>query len=165
VTLSTPKMIDDAMTALADPDTPVEDRAAVYGLLYEIQRRIHRALGTYLRHQSTPKTELTEHLIRNGEELGPLYVVWESFDVAWPVNDPANWDDAGVQEQLEMFRLVSPDYIRHVPDHLEIDTAALGAGLVDNDPVARQLHTECKDRGWRTEGGRRAALKVREVKP
>jgi len=165
MTLAVPKLIEDAMTALQDPDTPVEDRASVYALLYEIQRRIHRALGTYARGKgSTPKSELAEHLVRNGEELGPLYIAWESFDVAWPVNDPDNWGDAGVQEQLETFRLMAPDYIRRVPDHLEIDTAALGEGVVNLDPVARELHKACKERGWRTEGGRRAALKVREVK-
>lgn len=159
-----PLVLSDALVAVQDPQTAPEDRAALYAWLYAFKREIDRALGTYIRKGPSAKSELTEHLVRNGEELGPLYIAWEAFDVAWPVNDEGNWRDDGVQEQLSVFSLIAPDYIRHVPDHFEIATAALGEGIANNDPVARQLHRECKDRGWRVEGGRRAALKVREVK-
>ena len=160
----TTKVVNEAMAKVNDPKVPVEDRVAMYGFLHEFARRIHKALGTYQRKGPSAKSELTEYLVRNGEELGPLYIAWEAFDVAWPVNDEDNWADAGVQEQLSVFSLIAPDYIRHVPDHFEINTAALGEAVHMGDPVARQLHTEAKDRGWRTEGGRRAALKVREIK-
>lgn len=159
-----PKALADALDAVQAPDTSPDNRAALYSYLYELKRRIDRALGTYQRKGPSAKSELTEHLVRNGEELGPLYIAWEAFDVEWPVNDEGNWADAGVQEQLAVFSLISPEYIRHVPDHFEINTAALGEAVHLADPVARRLHAECKERGWRTEGGRRAALKVREVK-
>jgi hypothetical protein len=164
MTETLPTVLDDALAAVQDPATTPDNRAALYAYLYEVTRRINRALGTYQRKGPSAKSELTEHLVRNGEELGPLYIAWEAFDVEWPVNDEGNWDDAGVQEQLSVFSLISPEYIRHIPDHFEINTAALGEAVHLGDPVARQLHTECKDRGWRTEGGRRAALKVREAK-
>jgi hypothetical protein len=162
--LALPKVISDAMADVANPDVPFEDRAALYALLYEIKRRIDRSLGTYVRKGPSAKSELTEHLVREGGELGPLFITWDAFDVEWPVNDEGNWGDAGTQEQLAVYSLIAPEYVKHVPDHFEIDTAALGEAVHMGDPVARRLHAECKDRKWRTEGGRRAALKVREVR-
>ena len=158
-----PIVIDDAMTSVNNPAIPFEDRAAMYGLLYEIKRRIDRALGTYQRKGPSAKSELTEHLARTGGELGPLYIDWQAFDVEWPVNDEGNWNDSGVQEELAVLSLVAPEYIKHIPDHYEIATSALGEAVHMGDPVARQFHTDAKQRGWRTEGGKRAALRVREV--
>lgn len=159
----TPQSIVDALTAVADPRTPPEDRLALYALLTAIKRRIDTSLGTYARKGPSVKSELTEYLVRHGEELGPTYIAWEAYDVAWPCNDEMNWADAGVQDAMAMLAKIAPDYIRHVPEHYEIRTAELGAGIAAGDPVARELHRECKNRGWRVEGGRRAALKVRDV--
>jgi hypothetical protein len=163
-TLALPKVVNEAMAGVGDPNVPFESRVAYYALLYEFARRINKALGTYVRKGPSAKSEITEHLVRNGGEMGPLYISWDSFEVEWPVNDEGNWSDSGVQEELSVYSLVAPEYVRHVPDHFEINTAALGEAVHMGDPVARQLHTEAKARGWRTEGGRRAALKVREVK-
>lgn len=164
-TLATPKVINEAMTQVADASVPIETRAAMYGLLYEMKRRIDRALGTYTRTGSTAKSELAAHLATlEGEELGPLYLGWESFDVTWPANDPENWTDYGVQEELALIKQLAPEFVRSIPAHLELDTAALGAAVHAGDPAAVQLHRQCKEKGWRKEGGKRAVLKVREVK-
>lgn len=160
----TVKVISDAMDAVQDPSVPVEDRAALYGFLYELQRRIHRALGTYARGKSTAKTELAAHLAQlSGEQLGPLYLGWESFDVEWPCNKEDNWGDIGVQEEMELIAAVLPEYIRRIPEHFEINVSRLGEDTHAGDPAALQLWRQCKERQWRTEGGKRAVLKVREV--
>jgi hypothetical protein len=164
-TLATPKVINDAMAAVQDPSLPVEDRAAMYGLLFEIQRRIHRALGTYARGKSTPKTELAAYLSElSDEQLGPLYLGWEPFDVEWPCNAADNWTDIGVQEEMALIAQVLPEYVKRVPEHLEINVSRLGEDTHAGDPAALQLWRQCKERSWRIEGGKRAVLKVREVK-
>lgn len=159
-TIATPKVINDAMAGLTDADESLDNRVAFYSLLHTVQLRINRVL------RKAKKDGLVEEIVRDHPEgIGPVTVAWEAFDVEWPVNDEDNWQDAGLQEQLSVYALLAPDYIRHVPDHFEIRTADLGAGVQAGDPVALQLHRDCKDRRWRTEGGRRAALKVREVRP
>jgi len=70
-----------------------------------------------------------------------------------------------LQDELATYASIAPAYFTRVPDHFEINTAALGQGIVDADPVARQLHREAKARRWRTEAGRSATLKVREARP
>jgi hypothetical protein len=157
-------VLNEAMDGVQNPAVPIEDRAAMYGLLYEVKRRIDRALGTYIRKGPTAKAELAAHLATlDGEQLGPLYLGWESFDVTWPANDPENWADYGVQEELALIKQIAPDFVRSVPAHLELDTAALGEAVHMGDPVALQIHKQCKERGWRKEGGKRAVLKVREL--
>jgi hypothetical protein len=158
-TLATTKVINDAMAGLTDSEQSLDNRVAFYGLLHQVQLRINRVL------RQAKKNGLVEEIVRDHPDgIGPVTVAWEAFDVEWPCNDPDNWTDAGVQEQMAVISLLLPEYVRHIPDHYEINTAALGEAVHLGDPAARQLHTECKDRGWRTEGGRRAALKVREVK-
>ena len=163
--ITTLASFNDALAQVGDTSVPVEDRAAMYGLLYAVKRRIDRALGTYQRKGPSAKSELAAHLATTeGEELGPLYLGWESFDVSWPCNDEGNWTDAGVQEYMSTLQMMVPDYIRHVPEHFEVNTAALGEAVHMGDPAALELWRQCKDRGWRQEGGKRAVLKVREVK-
>ena len=163
----TPQIIADAMDALQNPETPVEDKAAIYGVLSAIVKRVQKALGTYVRSGPTAKSELIAHLIANDiEELGPLYLRWEAFDVAYPCNSADNWTDDGVQEAMAAMhgdRETAP-YVRLVPRHYEIDVAALGQAVHDGSLTARALFGELKDKGWRTEGGKRPALKVREIK-
>lgn len=157
--------VNDALAQVGDPTVPVEDRAAMYALLYSVKRRIDRALGTYIRKGPTAKSELAAHLATvDGEELGPLYLGWESFDVEWPCNNGLNWQDDNVQEAMALYARVAPEFFRHVPEHWEIVPAALGEAVHLGDPVALQLYKDAKDKGWRTEGGKRAVLKVREVK-
>lgn len=160
----TPQVIADALEAVQNPEYAIEDRAAIYGFLFELQRRINRALGIRQKGH-TAQSEITAHLVATGtEELGPLYVKWEAYDVAYPCNSAENWTDATVQDGMADIR-DNPEtsaYIRSIPAHLEIDVAALGQAVHDGSLAARALFNELKDKGWRTEGGKRAALKVRE---
>jgi hypothetical protein len=153
-----PPIISEAMEAVADSALAVEDRAAVYAVLHQIQLRINRALRA-------AKDDLIVHMESNGlREMGPLSVKATAIDVAWPCNDEGNWADAQVQEAMELYAKVAPEYFRHVPEHWEVRTAALGAGVAEGDPVAKRLHAEMKEHKWRTEAGRRLSLAVREAK-
>ena len=151
-------VIADAMEAVQDRALAIEDRAALYGVLHQIQLRVNRAL-------KAAKDDLIVYLESSGlRELGPLSVKATAIDVAWPANDPGNWIDSGVQEAMELYAKVAPEYFRHVPEHWELRTAELGAGVAAGDPVAVRLHRECRAKGWRTEAGRRLSLAVREVR-
>jgi hypothetical protein len=157
--LAETQLIERAVEVVGNRLVTIEDRGAAYALLYAIQLRINRALRK-------AKDDLIVHLESNGlKAMGPLSIKATAIDVAWPVNSEGNWGDAGTQEELEAYRKVAPDFIRHVPEHYEIRTAELGAAVHAGDPVARQLHTIAKERGWRTEEGRRLSLAVSEAKP
>ena len=162
----TPPAIAEAMELVQADDMPIEDRAALYGFLYELQRRINRSLGVRQKGR-TAQHELTEYLDRTGmAELGPLYLGWQAFDVAYPCNSVENWTDESVQAAMQAMRddPTTRDFIRAVPAHLEIDVAALGQAVHDGSSRAIEVFRELKDRRWRTEGGKRAVLKVREPK-
>lgn len=160
MTLTKPGSLDTALEALDDTALTVDDRAAAYGVLHQVQLRINRALRKV-------RDELILHMERNDlKALGPLTVKSTAIDVRWPCNDEANWTDATVQDTLrDLIRPVTPEFVRHVPEHYEIRTAELGEAVHLGDPAALQLHRELKDRGWRTEVGRRLSLAVKEVKP
>jgi hypothetical protein len=150
--------IDSALAALSDRSLSIDDRAAAYGVLHQVQLRMNRALRAV-------KDELITHLVSNDlRELGPLSVKYTAFDVEWPCNDEENWADLNVQEAMETYAKIAPDYFRHVPEHWEVRTAELGQGIAEGDPVAKQLHRQMKEHGWRVEGGRRASLAVKEVR-
>lgn len=159
-----PQVIADAMDVVQNPEASIEDRAAVYGYLFELQRRINRALGIRQK-GATAQSEIVAHIAASGiEELGPLFIKWEAIDVRYPCNEADNWTDSGVQDAMAVIRAnpETSDYIRAIPAHLEVDVLALGQAVHDGSAVARALFAELKDKGWRTEAGRRAALKVRE---
>ena len=153
--------VGDILDILADDTAPIEDKGAAYAIGAEIVRRIQRGLGTYVRSGPTVKSELTEHLARNGGELGPLYLGWEAFDVAYPVNEAGNWSDEQAQSDLAS---LPREFVREVPAHLEVDVAALGAAVHDGSPAARAVWEFLKEKRYRIEGGKRAVLKVREPK-
>lgn len=155
--LATPK-VAELMDELANPEAAVDDRAAAYAVLHQIQLRINRALRR-------AKDDLIVFMESNGlRDMGPLSVKATAVDVRWPANDEGNWGDSTVQEAMELYAKIAPDYFRHVPDHWEVRTAELGAGVASGDPVAIRLHRELKDHGWRTEEGRRLSIAVKEVK-
>lgn len=154
-----PEPVQDALALLADESTPVDDRAALYATLHQIQLRINRVLRK-------ARDPLVIHMEREGlRDMGPLSVKATAFDVEWPVNDPDNFGDAALQDELAASARIAPDYIVHVPEHWELNTAALGAGVASGDPVAQKLHRHAKDQGWRREGGRRLSLAVKEARP
>ena len=151
-------LLQEAVATLTNPETPIEDRAAIYSAIWGLQIYANRALRKV-------KDDIIVYMERNKlKALGPLSVKATAIDVRWPVNDPDNWADSTTQDYLAIVRSVSPEYVRHVPDHLEIDTAALGEAVHLGDPVARQLHADLKDQHLRTEEGRRLSLAVKEAK-
>jgi hypothetical protein len=152
-------LLDQAIAALEDRELAIEDRAALYAILHALQLRVTRALRM-------PGAELKAHMSATGSmALGPLRL--KAGPATFPCNDPGNWDDAGVQDAL---RAMAGDphtapYVRHVPEHFELDTAALRDGQHDGDPNARLLYRELNARGWRVPGDPAASLQVAEVKP
>lgn len=148
--------IDAALDAVASHEHPIEDRAALYAALYALRRRISAALAPV-------RIELAHHFANTStRRLGPISAASESFGVAWPCNDPGNWADAGVQDALADLarRSDTAPYVRQVPAHFEIDTAALGAGYAAGDPAAMRLHRSLSDRGWRTAEGTKPGIRV-----
>lgn len=151
--------VQDALGLLSDEATPIEDRAALYAAFWNFQIRVNRVLRK-------AKDPLVVHMETNGlRDMGPLSVKSTAVDVRWPVNDPDNWDDAALQDELEMFARMAPDYFRRVPEHWELLTAALGAGVASGDPVAQKLHRHAKEQRWRTESHRNLSLAVKEARP
>jgi hypothetical protein len=148
-------LLDAALDALASHAYPIEDRAAIYAALYVMRRKVSAAMAPV-------RLELAHHLANNGiRRLGPIAAASEAYGVAWPCNDPGNWEDAGVQDALRAIATgPTAPYVRRVPDHFEIDTAALGEGYGRGDPAAMRLYRALADRGWRTEEGRKPSIRV-----
>lgn len=149
-------LLDSALAAVADPAVRIDDRAALYAALYQLRRRITRAIDP-ARH------ELAEHMVRNDiRRLGPISLSSTSIDAAYPCNDPENWADATVQDALAVLesRADTAPYVRRVPEHLEIDTAALGADCARGMAPALGLLAQLKEHRWRTEAGRSVGLRV-----
>lgn len=151
--------LDTALEALTDTRLTVDDRAAAYGVLHQVQLRINRALKKV-------RDELIVYMTTTDlRSVGPLRIKSTPIDVAWPCNMEANWTDATVQDTFRDVLLpIAPEYIRKIPAHYELDTAALGAAVHLGDPLALQVHREVKARGWRTDQGRRLSIEVREAK-
>lgn len=151
--------IDTALDALHDNRLTIEDRAGAYAVLHQVQLRINRALRKV-------KDDLIVYMKSNDlKALGPLSVKSTPFDVEWPCNAEANWTDATTQDTFRDVLLpIAPEYIKTIPQHYELDTAALGSAVHMGDPLALQVHREIKARGWRTEGGRRLSIEVKEAK-
>jgi hypothetical protein len=158
MTLAPPPTLDAALDALSDRELTIEDRAAAYAVIHQVQLRLNRALKAV-------KDDLVVYMVQNDlKALGPISVKGVAFDVEWPCNAEGNWGDAGVQDQMGNIRKLAPDYVRLIPQHYEIATAALGKGIAGGDPVARQMYRDLKSMGWRIEGGRRMTLQVKEAK-
>ena len=151
--------IDIALDALTDTTLTVEDRAAAYAVIHQVQLRLNRALRKV-------KDEIITYIVGNDlRSLGPVSVKSTAFDVAWPCNDEGNWQDSMVQDTMRDILLpIAPEFIRKVPAHLEIRSRELGEAVHMGDPLALQVWRECSDRGWRTEGGRRLSLEVKEAR-
>ena len=151
--------IDTALEALGDARLTIEDRAAAYGVIHQVQLRLNRALKAI-------KEDLIQHMVRNDlRSMGPLSIKRTPFDVAWPCNSEGNWGDAGVQDAMAaLYDSPARPFIRRIPAHYEIATAELGAAVHLGNPDAIDLHRALKERGWRTEEGKRLSLEVREAK-
>ena len=151
------RSLDAALAVLGDPGVSPETRAGAYALLHSVQLRINRRLRPV-------RDELVAHMVREDlRAMGALVLRTSAIDPAWPANDPTNWEDAMVQDALEALRNdpATRPYVRVVPFHLEVDTAALGADVHAGIGAARALYSEANAKGWRTEAGRRVTVEVR----
>jgi hypothetical protein len=161
-----PSEIEAAIEAVRDTSLRIEDRAALYAVLHQIQLRIRRALGLLGRRgmESTPSSEIISHMEANHlAELGPLRLKVASQDVHYGVNDEGNWTDFTVQDYLrDVVMVMAPEFVKVVPQHFEIRTKELGEAVHGRDPVALQLWRELNERGLRTVEAKRLSLEVRE---
>lgn len=152
--------LDAAMTILGDRERSLEDRIAAYSVLHQAQLRVNRAL-------KGAKDDLVLGLQQQSHpEIGPVSLSWTAFDVLYPCNGAGAWEDITVQDAMAALRASEETsrYIREIPRHLEIDVAALAEDIQLGIPAAQQLYAQLREHKWRTEGGRRATLKVREAK-
>lgn len=161
----TPQVIADAITAVGNPELPLEDRAGIYAVLRSIRLKIDRAIRPV-------GPEIQEAMAAaNAESWGPIRLSWKSVDPRYRCNDSDNWGDDSVQETLAVWnadtRFRSPEgepWVREIPRHFEVDTRALGAAMAAGDPHARTLYGLIREYGYRTEEGRAATLTVVEPK-
>ena len=152
-----------ALAAVVDlleaPETAMEDRAAAYAALAGLKLYLHRKLSG-----SPAQTMLIIWMERERiHQMGALRLKATAAGVKWPCNDPGNWADETVQSfmaELAGHPLFS-SFIRHVPDHYEIDTKQLGAAVRDENAAALELHGLMKLRGWRTEESRNLSLELK----
>lgn len=164
-TAGMPQVIVDAISAVGDESLPLEDRAGIYAVLRSIRLRIDRALRPV-------GPEIQRAMVEaNAEAWGPIRLSWTSVDPKYDCNDPDNWQDDSVQETLAIWnadtRYRTPQgepWVRHIPDHFEVDTRALGAAMAAGDPHARELYGLIRQYGYRTDEGKAATLTVVEPK-
>jgi hypothetical protein len=154
----TPDALDQAIEAMEDRSLDMRDRGVIYAGLRRLRLRIDRALR--------PITQEIQHaMVEAGAKTwGPLQLSWRSIDVAWPVNEEGNWGDATVQDLLAEWRKEAwfRPFIREIPAHLEIATAALGTSVHEGDPGAIDLWQRLNDRELRTDGGKAPSLTVKD---
>jgi hypothetical protein len=153
-----PDALDQAIEAMEDRSLDMRDRGVIYAGLRRLKLRIDRALR--------PITQEIQHaMVEAGAKTwGPLQLSWRSIDVAWPVNEEGNWGDATVQDLLAEWRKEAwfRPFIRQIPAHLEIATAALGTSVHEGDPGAIELWQKLNDTGLRTQGVKVPSLSVKE---
>ena len=153
------QMLDTAMALVTDRERSLEDRTAAYAVLHQAQLRVNRAL-------KAAKDDLVLGIKDAGGRLGPVSLTWTAFDVHYECNGAGCWEDAMVQDAMRALRDsdATSRYIRAIPGHLEIDVAALSEDLQLGVSAAHDLYAQLREHRWRTEGGRRASLKVDEAK-
>lgn len=150
--------LDDALAVLADPEQPLENRAAVYAVAQRIRLRLDRAL-------KASRDDLIVGMERQGmKSMGPLSIKSTAVDPSYPCNAPENHLDATVQDAMAQMlgnRDTRP-YIRQVPSHLEIAVDVLAADVQMGVQAAIDLYRDLNRKGWRREEARRLSLAVRE---
>ena len=151
--------LDSAMALVNDRERSLEDRTAAYAVLHQAQLRVNRAL-------KAAKDDLVLGIKDAGGRLGPVSLTWTAFDVHYECNGAGSWEDATVQDAMAALRSSQQTgrYVREIPSHLEIDVAALSEDLQLGVTAAHELYAQLREHRWRTEGGRRASLKVDEAK-
>lgn len=152
-----PDLLDRAIESVADSSLPMPQRGALYAGLRRLRLTIDRALRPV-----TKEIELA--MVEAGAtDWGPLHLGWKAIDPVYHCNDAANWGDATVQDQLEGWWIIGAyrPFIRSIPAHLEIDSAALGKAMAGGEPAARELFDLLNERKFRTVEGRAPSLSVK----
>ena len=162
--------VKQALAHVQDTSLPIEQRAQSYASLRVLKLAIDRALREPGRElQAILAALAAEH----GEHVqyGPLKLKWRAVGVAWPVNDPGNWTDDGVQQLLHDWQAALGELegdeaiITEVPEHLEVNTRALGAAVHAGIRSARAFWSELNDQRLRVEEARAASLEVVDTAP
>jgi hypothetical protein len=153
-----PDALDQDIEAMEDRSLDMRDRGVIYAGLRRLKLHIDRHLR--------PITQEIERAMidANAKTWGPLQLSWRAVDVAYPVNEEGNWGDATVQDTLAEWRQEAwfRPFIREIPAHLEIATAALGTSVHEGDPGAIELWQKLNDTGLRTQGVKVPSLSVKE---
>jgi hypothetical protein len=159
-----PDTLDYAIEAMQDTSLDIADRVVIYAGLRRLKLHIERALRD-------PKDApgLAEEIIRimrdnDQKEWAGLELKERALDVAFPCNAEENWGDSLTQDTLADWRKESGarPFIREIPWHLEIATAALGRAVKERDPWAIDLWQRLNDKGFRTQGVKVPTLAVRD---
>lgn len=154
----------DTTTALAiigDASVTIDQQAQAYAGLRQLRRELDRIL-------KSPRVRDLEHRLAIAmdeagvREYGAVRMTLKSIDPRWPVNEPGNWTDAMVQDDLAALAEDYEAFIRHVPAHYEIVPKALADAMRMGDPAALRLWTLCKERRYRTAEGKEPVLTVTE---
>ena len=152
--------IGDLLDVLADPEASRDDKAAAWAVGHQVQLRINRML-------KASRDDLIVSMERDGlKELGPLSIKSSAVDPKYVVNEAENWGDSTLQDALADMKQDAAlgKYVRHIPDHLEIDVLALTEDIRLGVDAAIALYRELNRRRWRVEQARRLSLAVREVR-
>lgn len=155
--------VKQALAHVQDTSLPIEKRAKSYAALRVLKLQIDRAIREPGRELQALLAELAA---QHGDHVqyGPLRLKWSAVNVSWPVNDRGNWQDAGVQQLLRSWRSAlgeeGESIIVDVPEHLEVDTKALGAAVHERRPAARAFWDELNEQRLRVEEARRASVEV-----
>ena len=158
-------MIDTttALAAVNNTSLTTEQQADAYASLRQLRRELDRIL-------KSPRVRDLEHRLAilmdeaGVREYGAIRMTLKSIDPRWTVNDPGNWVDAMVQDDLAALaeeQQYEP-FIRKVPAHYEIVPKALADAMRSGDPAAQRLWNMCKERRYRTAEGREPVLTVAE---
>ena len=151
--------VKQALAHVQDTSLPIEQRAQSYASLRVLKLAIEAILAALA-------AEHGEHV-----QYGPLKLKWRAVGVAWPVNDPGNWTDDGVQQLLHDWQAALGELegdeaiITEVPEHLEVNTRALGAAVHAGIRSARAFWSELNDQRLRVEEARAASLEVVDTAP
>lgn len=158
-------MIDPqtALAAVGNNALAIEQQRDAYAALRQLRRELDRIL-------KSPRVRDLEHRLAilmdeaGVREYGAVRMTLKSIDPRWPVNDPGNWDDAMVQDDLAALAEDQgfEPFIRKVPAHYEIVPKALADSMRAGDPAALRLWSLCKERKYRTAEGREPVLTVAE---
>lgn len=153
-------ILDGLIRLLADPEAPLEDKAASYAVVQQLRLRADRAL-------KSSRDDIIVGMERAGlKSIGPVSVRSSAVDPRYVCNEPGNWVDYGVQAAMTelMGDRATRPYVRQVPGHMEIDVDLLTADMQMGVQAALDLYRALNDKGWRKEEARRLSLAVRERK-